>query len=151
MRGVTLLKFSFAMMVGCQAAAPETHSDLEKQVTATELAFAKTMADRDMTSFSEFVSDEAVFFSGQDAIRGREKIIAQWAGFFKGTAAPFSWSPDHVEVLDSGQLALSSGPVIGADGKLIARFNSIWRRESSGRWKIVFDKGCDICSKCTAQ
>jgi hypothetical protein len=46
-----------------------------------------------------------------------------------------------VEVLDSGALALSSGPVYDDDGKLFACFSSIWRQEAPGQWKIVFDRG----------
>jgi hypothetical protein len=44
-------------------------------------------------------------------------------------------------VLDSGTLALSSGPVRSPDGKVFARFNSIWRLEAPGVWRVVFDKG----------
>jgi hypothetical protein len=50
-----------------------------------------------------------------------------------------------VEVLDSGDLALSSGPVRDASGKLIATFTSIWRREAPATWRIVFDKGNPVC------
>ena len=56
--------------------------------------------------------------------------------------APFSWRPEVVEVLDSGTLALTSGPVRDPTGKQTGTFNSIWRREPDGRWRVVFDKGC---------
>ena len=40
-----------------------------------------------------------------------------------------------------GTLALSTGPVRNPAGQPIARFNSIWRQEAPGVWRIVFDKG----------
>jgi len=47
-------------------------------------------------------------------------------------------------VLDSGTLALSTGPVKDPKGEIVARFNSIWRLES-GQWRVIFDKGCPVC------
>ena len=44
-------------------------------------------------------------------------------------------------MLADGSLAHSTGPVRDADGKLTQRFNSVWRQESPGVWRIVFDKG----------
>jgi hypothetical protein len=35
--------------------------------------------------------------------------------------------------------------VFDASGKRIATFISVWRRESPGIWRIVFDQGCDAC------
>jgi hypothetical protein len=32
--------------------------------------------------------------------------------------------------------------VFDPNGKKVGSFNSIWRREQDGRWKIIFDKGC---------
>jgi ketosteroid isomerase-like protein len=113
----------------------------KEQVYAAERAFAKTMADRDLDAFSTFVAEEAVFFGGNNVLRGRQNVKDGWARFFKGPAAPFSWEPDQVEVLDSGNLALSTGPVRDPSGKVIARFNSIWRQEAPGKWRVVFDKG----------
>ena len=111
------------------------------EVEAREIAFAKTMADRDVDAFLTFVSPEAIFFSGNEPQRGRDAVARGWAPFFEGPDAPFSWHPDVIEVLESGRLALSSGPVLGASGEEIGRFNSIWRKDTDGQWRVVFDKG----------
>jgi ketosteroid isomerase-like protein len=108
---------------------------------ATERAFARTMADRKLQAFSGFVSEEAVFFSGPTPLRGKAAITAFWTRFYNTPQAPFSWDPDEVEVLDSGTLALSSGPVKDPNGTVFARFTSIWRLEGPGQWRIIFDRG----------
>lgn len=113
----------------------------EAVVEEREIAFAKTMADRDLDAFLSFVSAEAIFFNGNEPLRGRDAIARGWAPFFEGRVAPFSWHPDVVEVLESGRLALSSGPVRDASGEEVGRFNSIWRLDSDGEWTVVFDKG----------
>jgi CubicO group peptidase (beta-lactamase class C family) len=110
-------------------------------VRLREIAFARTMADRDLEAFLTFVSPEAIFFNGNEPLRGRDAVGAAWAPYFEGPSAPFSWRPDLVHVLDSGDLALSSGPVRGPDGTVAGRFNSIWRLDADGVWRVVFDKG----------
>lgn len=112
-----------------------------EQVWAAEVAFARTMADRDIRAFGEFLAEEAVFFSGTTALHGKGKVVEGWSSFFTGPQAPFSWEPDQVEVLESGTLAISTGLVRDPAGKPIARFNSIWRQESPNRWRVVIDKG----------
>lgn len=119
-------------------------SDLTHKVRETEEAFAKTMADRDHDAFSTFLSAEAVFLSAATA-RGRDQVADQWQRFFAGPEAPFSWQPETVEVLASGSLALSTGPVHDPEGRLISRFASVWRQEAPGSWRIVFDKGEKVC------
>lgn len=114
---------------------------LRDQVWAAERAFARSMAERDFDAFARHVSDHAVFFGGAGPLRGKVAVLAGWRRFFDGPQAPFSWEPDQVEVLADGQLAHSSGPVRDAAGKLIARFNSVWRQESTGVWRVVFDRG----------
>jgi ketosteroid isomerase-like protein len=99
------------------------------------------MADRDFAAFQRFLSAEAVFFTGPQPLRGKQAVAEFWARYFKEAAAPFSWEPDEIEVLDSGTLALSAGPVRDPGGKLIGRFSSVWRLESPGVWRIVFDRG----------
>lgn len=127
------------------AAATSSNAELKQQVADTERAFAATMKARDHAAFTSFVAEDAVFFSGPAPLHGKQAVGDFWKKFYDKPAAPFSWEPDQVEVLSSGSLASSSGPVYNPEGKLIARFNSIWRREASGKWKIVFDKGEQIC------
>ena len=135
------------LLAGCAGSPSQlTIAEARQQVLATERAFAQTMADRDLQAFSSFIAEEAVFFSGPDPLRGRPRIVDWWARYYGVPAAPFSWEPDEVEVLESGALALSSGPVRDPQGKVVARFTSIWRREAPGTWRIVFDKGSEVCS-----
>jgi ketosteroid isomerase-like protein len=135
--------------LGCSAQTPRAQPDpatLATQVRETEHAFAKTMADRDHMAFVSFLSDEAVFMGDGTALRGKQAVATGWKRLYEGPGAPFSWEPEVVEVLDSGTLALSSGPVRDPQGKRVGTFNSIWRRDASGAWKVVFDKGCPPCN-----
>ena len=97
-----------------------------------------------LTSVAGFVSEEALFF-GRTLLRGRAAVVEGWAPFFQEREAPFSWEPETVEALASGDLALSSGPVRGPDGQPVATFQSVWWKEADGRWRVVFDKGSPLC------
>ena len=114
---------------------------LKREVFAAERAFARSMAERDHAAFVRHLSEQAVFFGGARVLSGKAVVANGWKGFFEAPAAPFSWEPDQVELLSDGTLALSTGPVRDPGGQIIARFNSVWRLEAQGIWRIVFDKG----------
>lgn len=132
---------ALAMLLAPWYAAMPSSDTPQQQVFAAERAFAKSMAERDAAAFARHVSDEAIFFGNNGVLRGKKEVIAGWSRFFQDKIAPFSWEPDRVEVLESGTLALSTGLVRDSDGKVIGRFNSIWRHEAPGVWRVVFDKG----------
>lgn len=145
----------FAMilvLVVCAAAllAPgsgaQSAPGLADQVRAAERAFAKTMADRDHVAFVAHVAEEAIFFGNRHVMRGRAAVAEGWKPLFGGPTAPFSWEPERVEVLESGTLGYSSGPVRDPQGKIIGTYNSVWRREADGKWKVIFDCGCPPCA-----
>jgi len=139
-------------MVAATAAAADApkpapvFTGVQEQVANVERAFAATMKARDHAAFSGFLSDEAIFSGGEQPLRGKAAVAAEWKKFFVKPQAPFSWEPDEVEVLASGKLAKTSGPVYAPDGKLIARFQSVWRLEAPNTWRIVFDGGTEVCS-----
>lgn len=138
------LLLAACLLLNLHAHAADEHAELVKQVMQTETAFARTMEVRDHKAFTEFLANETIFFSTKKVLHGKQEVAAAWKRFYEGPA-PFSWAPETVEVLESGKLALSSGPVRDPQGKLVATFTSIWRQESPGVWRIIFDKGNDVC------
>lgn len=134
------------LLTGCAGTnALKSRADLVSEVTAAEVGFAKTMTERDHAAFMSFVAADAVFLNGGQPLRGKAAIGAYWKRFYTEKNAPFSWKPDLVEVLESGTLAQSIGPVSAPNGKVIARFYSTWRLEPDGKWKVVFDDGYNVC------
>jgi ketosteroid isomerase-like protein len=123
--------------------AEPDNTTLARQVADTERAFARSMAERDHAAFARFLSEQAVFWS-PEVTRGKAAVAAAWKRFYDGPKAPFSWEPDDVQVLADGTLAHSTGPVRNPEGKVVSRFSSIWRQESPGVWRIVFDRGSPL-------
>lgn len=121
------------------------------EVVAAEKAFAKSIANRDFEAFALWLSEEAIFFTGPESLCGKPGVLAWWSRYFTAPNAPFSWDPDQVEVTFSGNLALSTGPVLNSDGVLTGRFNSVWRLEEKGCWRIVFDKGSSVVTPVSQQ
>ena len=70
------------------------------------------------------------------------RIVDGWRRYFDGPEAPFSWGPENAEVLESGTLAMTTGPVRDGSGKITGRFSSVWRLEPDGRWRVIFDREC---------
>jgi ketosteroid isomerase-like protein len=131
------------------AGAAEDPARLTDQVRATEIAFAKTLADRDVRTFRQMIAPDVIWLADVP-LRGPDAVLTRWQKFFDAPTPPFSWTPELVEVQQGGKLALSTGPVFDPAGKRVGTYTSIWRREASGEWKIIFDRGCPVCD-CAAQ
>ena len=134
----------FVLAVAPLARAADSPETLAGQVRATEIAFAKTLADRDVKKFVSMIAPDVIWLADKP-LHGPDEVLTRWQKLFDAPQAPFSWSPEIVEVQPGGMLALSTGPVLDPAGKRIATFTSIWRREKSGEWKIIFDRGCPVC------
>lgn len=120
---------------------------VEDQVRCAELAFSRSAEIRDTGSFESFLEEDARF-TGATVLRGREQVLQGWAPYLAPGGPGIRWAPDSVEVLASGELALSQGPYeiriqdpAGEVQRLVGRFFSVWRRQGDGSWKIVFDGG----------
>ena len=119
---------------------------------AAVLAFAASVREKNPAHFAAAVADDAIFISGNEVLRGKAAIVESWASLFSADAPPMDWHPDFAEVQSGGALGLTRGPwkIEGKDkaGKptpLSGLFNSIWRREKNGEWKVIFDAGCPPC------
>jgi uncharacterized protein (TIGR02246 family) len=121
--------------------------DLENEVRCREIGFSKSVETQDHESFASFIDPDARFVGGK-VDRGRKAIAEAWTVFFTGDLPTIKWRPQFVEVLESGDLALSRGPYRVIDrnqeGEITeswGTFNSVWRRNADGEWLVVFDAG----------
>ena len=122
-------------------------ADLEQQVRCREIGFSKSVEAQDRETFASFIDPDARFVGGK-VDRGRDVITEAWAVFFTDDLPSIKWRPQIVEVLESGNLALSRGPyrIIDENESGEAReawgtFNSVWRLDADGEWLVVFDAG----------
>ncbi|MBY0422058.1 MAG: DUF4440 domain-containing protein, partial [Parvularculaceae bacterium] len=115
-------------------------------VFARERSFADSVERHDAAAFAEHLRADAVFAAATPRpVRGREAILADWAGIIRGDTTTLRWRPRFVTV--SGDVALSRGPYVlsGADasGRMtwrVGEFASVWTRGPDG-WKVLFDGG----------
>jgi ketosteroid isomerase-like protein len=70
--------------------------------------------------------------------------------FFAPDGPSIRWRPQFVEILEDGTLALTRGPYQlvmtdeqGVQSEYWGTFNSVWRRDEDGSWRVVFDAGND--------
>jgi ketosteroid isomerase-like protein len=118
-----------------------------EEVRCAEVRFSLSVEAQDLDAFRLLIDPDARF-TGADVLRGPDAIVAAWGPFFAPDGPRIAWRPRVVEVLESGDLALTRGPYRlespGQDGNTEVRwgtFNSVWRRGPDGRWRVVFDAG----------
>ena len=117
------------------------------EVRCREIGFSKSVEVQDHELFRSFVDPDARF-ANASVLRGNEAIVDAWATFFVEDSPRIKWRPQFVEVLESGDLALTRGPYRIVDknekGELTeswGTFNSVWRINADGEWLVVFDAG----------
>lgn len=141
------------LLLGAQAPPPPAKpSPNTDSLRAAELAFAASVRDKDRERFAAAVADDAIFVNGKEALRGKAAIVAAWESLFAAEAPPMEWHPEVAEVQDGGDLGMTRGPwTINAKDKagnpapVSGIFNSVWRHQKDGGWKVIFDMGCPPC------
>ena len=137
--------------VACLAATTAI-ADPGDDVRCREIGFSKSAENRDMQAFRSFIDADARFVSNE-VLRGIDAVTEAWAVFFTTPGPTIKWRPEVIEVLENGTLALSRGPYRvtsqNADGNSVeswGTFNSIWRVNDDGQWRVVFDAGSPAAS-----
>jgi ketosteroid isomerase-like protein len=132
--------------VACLAASALI-ADPGDDVRCREIGFSQSTENRDIQAFRSFIDADARFVSNE-VLRGVDAVAEAWAVFFTNPGPTIRWRPEVIEVLENGTLALSRGPyrVVSqdADGNVVeswGTFNSVWRVNDDGQWRVVFDAG----------
>jgi len=127
--------------------ASPAFADLTDTVRCREIAFSKSVENRDAEAFRAFIDKDARFIGGH-VRRGRSEITEGWAPLLAEGGPRIKWRPIFVEVLDDGKLALTRGLYRlisehedGSETVSWGSFNSTWRLNDDGEWRVVFDAG----------
>lgn len=137
-----LIISAFLLVAGGPVAA-----DMVADLRCREIAFSQSVENGDIETFRSFLDADARFV-GSTVLRGPEAIVSAWSIFFADDGPEIIWRPQFVEVLESGDLALTRGPyrvrTKGPDGEVSEEwgtFNSVWRKDAKGTWRVIFDAG----------
>jgi len=133
------------MAIAAAVGAPG--AELREAVRCSEIAFSRSVEERDLERFVSLIHPEARFI-GEEVHEGPSAVAAAWRPFFAPDGPRIAWRPELVEVLADGTLALTRGPYRlrrrGEDGswhESWGTFTSVWRRDDRGVWQVVFDAG----------
>jgi ketosteroid isomerase-like protein len=121
----------------------------KKTLMETDRLFAKASEDKGFAgAFAQFTADEARIFQNKlMPIVGKEAIVKFLTENVKGT---ITWEPYFVEMSASGDLGYTLGKSqslrTSASGKKTVSYGhyvTIWKKQSDGSWKVVFDTGIE--------
>jgi len=130
-------------------ACTSNEDQLEKwknEIVETEKEFS-AMAQKEgiPAAFVAFAAEDAVLMRNNSLIIGKEALSESFQG--SGTEnVSLSWKPDFVDVAESGDLGYTYGQFIytstdslGNDSLQEGIFHTVWKRQSDGSWKFVWD------------
>jgi ketosteroid isomerase-like protein len=134
-----------------QTAAPNLQAAADL-IVKSDAAFAQSVAEKNREKFLSFIADVATFNGGSpNELHGRDAVMKAWSDFFAPDGPTLSWTPIKGEVVGAGDLGYTTGQSLlrqkGTDGKITERrgqYVTIWRKQTDGSWKVVFDTGSTL-------
>jgi uncharacterized protein (TIGR02246 family) len=151
----TLTLLAAAMLLSLQSSGaaqqqPDraTVSARAREIRALEASMMAAVAEKGADGYMSFYAEDAVELpDGAQMLLGRESI-GKTMMFLNDKNNSLTWSPVHVDVSESDDLAYSFGNYefrsIGKDGKPAVehgKYTTIWKKQKDGHWKVVLDMG----------
>lgn len=139
--------YSIIFLLLFYSCATETKKDSietwKQEIRQAEEDFAKMAKDKGIhDAFINFAADDAVLKRGK-LIIGKQAIDKHLK---KSISKSLSWTPDFVDVSASGDLGYTYGKYIYSYTDSIGNsledkgiFHTVWKRQSDGKWKFVWD------------
>ena len=130
----------------CSLNSTRSRENAINEILASEKAFADSTKKIGMRkAFLLFADDQAVIQRNDKIIKGK-KDIEEYLNSITLRDINLEWSPDFVEVSQSGDLGYSYGKytfeAINSDNDTISSsgiFHTVWKKQPDGSWKYVYD------------
>jgi ketosteroid isomerase-like protein len=150
---LTLLATAMLLSLQSSGAAQQqldraTVSAKAKEIRALEASMMAAAAEKGADGYMSFYAEDAVELpNGSPMLLGKASI-GKTMSFLNDRNNSLTWTPVHIDVSESGDLAYTFGNfefrAIGKDGKPSiehGKYTTIWKKQKHGRWKVVLDMG----------
>lgn len=119
----------------------------KKEIFDTEKAFEKMAADSGIAkAFYFYAAEEAIIKRENDTLISGNTNIGKYYNKTDEKNTKVNWTPDFVDVSESGDLAYTYGKytwqIKDTQGKITkyqGTFHTVWKKQSDGTWKYVWD------------
>ncbi|MBA3577729.1 MAG: SgcJ/EcaC family oxidoreductase [Sphingomonas sp.] len=149
MRLIAATAFAALALAGCDATRTTADtSAIEEQIKANEARWNQAYKARDADALAAFYAEDgALATPGEPLARGSEAIRKATAGVASDPAFKLTFSPNRIQVAQSGDLAYSRGrytmtatdPATKQPNTTGGHYLTVWQKQSDGSWKVVED------------
>jgi ketosteroid isomerase-like protein len=133
------------LLTGCENM--QNLDNAKNELMETDRAFSEmSLAEGYKIAFDKFMADETIIYrNGAFPITGRDAINEVLA---KDPDAVLKWEPFFADIAKSRDLGYTLGSYeyivtdsAGIETSYFGSYVSIWKKQSDGSWKYVFDTG----------
>lgn len=133
------------ILTGCNT--PKSKEDMKSEIFRTEKAFEKMTSEKGIAeAFYYFADKDAVIKRENDTLISGSSNIKLYYEKKSPANATVSWTPDFIDVSESGELGYTYGKyswkVTDSVGKSVEYkgvFHTVWKRQKDNSWKYVWD------------
>lgn len=126
----------------------KTNRDINLQeIEKTEKDFKTSIARLGVAeAFFLYADSNAVILRANDSLIKGKSAIRDYYSMPQFKGASVNWTPDFTEVSASGDMAYSYGKYVwllkdttGKENEYKGLYHTIWKKQSDGSWKYVWD------------
>ncbi|NND32154.1 MAG: nuclear transport factor 2 family protein [Saprospiraceae bacterium] len=119
----------------------------KSEIEDAEKSFANMAAEQGIAkAFLTYAAPEAVLMRNNKIIQGIDEMQNHFDQQSTSGSENLTWSPDFIDVSSSGDLGYTYGQYtysgIDAEGQIFESkgiFHTVWKRQSDGTWRFVWD------------
>jgi len=140
-----LILVTLFLVTGCEKM--QNLDQAKNELMETDKAFSEmSLAEGYKKAFDYYMADDVIIYrSGQFPVSGRDAVNEILA---KDPDAVLKWEPFFADIAKSRDLGYTLGSYeyiatdsLGVDQSYYGNYVSIWKKQSDGTWKYVFDTG----------
>jgi ketosteroid isomerase-like protein len=120
----------------------------KREIVDTEKEFAEMALEEGIPkAFLTYAAEDVVLMRNNSLIIGKESLQESYKNKESESGnVSLSWKPDFVDVASSGDLGYTYGKYVYTTTDSIGNakvvegiFHTVWKRQSDGKWRFVWD------------